>query len=274
MLAAAYILNVLGMILLPIGLAFYVTRKFSLPWRLVFWGAVTFIVSQVFHIPVVYGLTSLFSSGALPAIPTAWTALFNAIVLGLLAGIFEETARWILYKFILKGAKTWEEGVTVGVGHGGVEALILGVLGLTTVLSMIAMRNGDLSAFGIPPEQLELARQQVADFWSAPVYTAFLGFFERIFAICLHLSLSVMVLYSVVYRKPVWFWIALLWHAFVDALAVYLMPRIGVVGIEAVIAVCAVLSLVILFWLRPRFTQPPMDDVPLPGQGSETLPNG
>jgi uncharacterized membrane protein YhfC len=252
MLAAAYLLNSLGMILLPVVLAFYLTRKFSLPWKLVLAGAVTFVAAQVLHIPFVYGLTALFNNGVL-SIPENWSALFNAIVLGLLAGIFEETARWILFKFSLKNVKTWAEGILVGVGHGGVEASLLGILALISVVSMIAMRNADISAFGVPPEQMDLARQQVEEFWSTPVYLAFLGLIERAFAISLHLSLSVMVLYSVVYKKPVWFWIALLWHAIVDALAVYFLPIIGALGIEAVIGVCAMISLAILFWLRSMF---------------------
>jgi uncharacterized membrane protein YhfC len=262
MLAAAFVLNSLGMILLPIVLAFYLTRKFSLPWKLVLAGAVTFVASQILHIPFVYGLTALFNNGVL-SIPEAWTTIFNAVVLGLLAGIFEETARWILFKFSLKNVKTWSEGVLVGVGHGGVEAFLLGILALISVVSMIAMRNADLTAFGVPPEQMDLARQQVQEFWSTPVYLAFLGLIERAFAISLHLSLSVMVLYSVVYKKPVWFWIALLWHAFVDALAVYFLPIIGALGIEAVIGVCALISLAILFWLRSKFVAEELSDLPV-----------
>lgn len=255
------------MVILPIVLAIVLTRKFSLPWKLILAGALTFIASQVLHIPVVYGLTALFTNNIL-SIPAAWTLIFNAIVLGLLAGIFEETARWILYKFILKDVKTWNEGVLVGVGHGGVEAVILGVLALTSVLGMIAMRNADLSAMGIPADQLELAKKQVTDFWSAPVYTAFLGLVERVFAVCLHLSLSVMVLYSVVHRKPIWFWSALLWHAIVDALAVYLMPIIGAIGIEAVVGVCALVSLAVLFRMKPLFIQPQTNDISLAIQSS------
>lgn len=262
MLLTAYLLSISGMILLPLVLAFYLTRKFSLPWKLVLAGALTFIASQILHIPVVYGLTALFTNNIL-SIPAAWTTIFNATVLGLLAGIFEETARWVLYKFVLKQAKTWNEGVLVGAGHGGVEAILLGGLALASVLSMIAMRNADLSAFGVPADQLELAKKQVADFWSAPAYMAFLGLIERVFAVCLHLSLSVMVLYSVVYRKPVWFWAALLWHAIVDALAVYLMPILGALGIEAVVGICATISLVILFRMRTMF---------VPSQNSDIAP--
>ncbi len=267
MLTAAYLLNVLGMIVLPILLAFYVTRKFGLPWKLIFAGGLTFIVSQIFHIPFLYGLTAMFTNGILPAIPQAWASLFNAIVLGLLAGIFEETARWILFRFILKDAKTWEQGVVVGTGYGGTEAVILGALATVQVASMIAMRSADLTAFGVPPEQLELARQQLAEFWSTPIYMAFMGLIERIFAICLQISLTIMVLYSVAYKKPVWFWIALLWHAFVDALTVFLMPTIGVLGVEAVIGVCALISLMVLFRLRPKFI-PPAGTTPLAEPGS------
>jgi uncharacterized membrane protein YhfC len=252
MLTVAYLLNVLGMIVLPIVLAFYVTRKFSLPWKLIFAGGLTFIVSQIFHIPFLYGLTAMFTSGVLPTIPAAWTSLFNAVVLGLLAGIFEETARWILFKFILKDAKTWEQGVVVGTGYGGTEALIIGILALTSVVNMIILRNANLTAT-VPPELLEITKQKVAEFWSVPVYMAFLGLIERAFTICIQISLTIMVLYSVAYRKPVWFWIALFWHAIVDALAVYLMPIIGALAIELVVGICGAISLVILFRLRPRF---------------------
>jgi uncharacterized membrane protein YhfC len=100
MLTAAFLLNVLGMILLPIVLAFYLTRRFNLPWKLVLAGAATFVASQLLHIPFVYGLTALFNNGVL-SIPEAWSTLFNAIVLVLLAGTFEETDRLILYTFRL-----------------------------------------------------------------------------------------------------------------------------------------------------------------------------
>jgi uncharacterized membrane protein YhfC len=253
MILVTSIISVLGMILLPILLGFWLTRKFKLSWKLFFAGALTFIASQVLHIPFLAWLTALFNNGTLPAPPFAWTTIFNAVLLGLLAGLFEETARYVLFKFFLKNARTWNEGVLVGAGHGGVEALILGVLGVFTIINMLVLRNADLSAMGIPADQLELAKQQVAAFWSSPAYIGLLGLAERVFAICLHISLSAMVLYSVAYKKPIWFWLAMLWHALVDASAVYLMPIIGAVAVEGVVAGMAIVSLAILFGLRPRF---------------------
>ena len=255
MILVTSIISVLGMVILPIILGFWLTRKFKLSWKLWLAGTATFIASQVLHIPVLYGLTTMFANGTLPSPPEAWTTAFNAVLLGLLAGIFEETARYILYKFFLKKANTWSEGVLVGAGHGGIEAIILGVLGVFTVINMVVMRNLDLSTLGIPADQVELARQQIDAFWASPAYMGLLGFAERVFAICLHLSLSIMVLYSVAYKKPVWFWIALLWHAFVDAAAVYLLPSVGAVALEGIVAVMALVSLAVLFWLRPRFAR-------------------
>lgn len=246
-------ISILGMIVLPIFLGFWLTRKFKLSWKLFIAGALTFIASQVLHIPFLYGLTALFANGTLPSPPLAWSTAFNAVMLGLLAGIFEETARYVLYKFFLKKARTWNEGVLVGAGHGGVEALLLGVLGAFTLINMVVLRNVDLSTMGVPADQLELAKQQVADFWASPAYVGLLGFAERVFAITLHISLSVMVSYSIAYRKPLWFWLAVLWHSIVDAAAVYLLPLVGALAVEGVVAVMAIVSLAILFGLRKMF---------------------
>jgi uncharacterized membrane protein YhfC len=245
MLSAAYILSFLGMIVLPIVLWIYFTRKFALSWKLVLAGALTFIASQVLHIPLVFGMNSF-----LQTLPL----LASAILLGLLAGGFEETARYVLFKYILKNSRSWKEGILVGLGHGGIEAMLLGILAAVGFVTMLGYRSIDLSTVpSIPADQLELARQQVEAYWSAPWYIALMGFVERIFAIALHVSLSGMVLYAIVYRKPVWFWLALLWHAFVDAVAVYVGQQIGILAVEGIVAVFAIISLWIVLNIRSKF---------------------
>ena len=247
MLIAAYIVSFLGMILLPIILWIIFTRKFALSWKLVLAGGLTFIASQILHIPLVVGLNKFLQSSSL---------LVTAIVLGLLAGIFEETARYILFKFILKKSRSWKEGVLVGLGHGGIEAVLIGASVALTLVNMIAYRSVDLSTVpGIPPEQLEVAKQQVEAFWSAQPFMALLGFFERVFAMCLHVSLSLMVLYGLAKKQAVWFWLAVLWHAFVDAVAVYAVQSIGALPTEGLIAIFAVISVWVVFKMRPRFEQ-------------------
>jgi uncharacterized membrane protein YhfC len=257
MLIAAYIISSLGMILLPIILWIYFTHRFSLSWKLVLAGGLTFIGSQVLHIPLVLGLNIFLKDVSL---------VVNAVILGLLAGIFEETARYILFKFLFKRSHSWKEGVLIGLGHGGTEAILVGIFAALTVVNMVVYRNIDLSTVpGIPADQLEAARQQVDAFWLTQPYMALVGFVERIFAICLHISLSVMVLYAVVYQKPIWFWLALLWHSLVDAVAVYVGQKVGVLQVEGLVAIFALMSIWILFALRPWFSK---ETTNLPEQGA------
>ena len=247
MLTTAYVVSFLGMIVLPILLWFYFTRTFKLSWKLVLAGGLTFIAAQVLHVPLVLGMNPF-----LQTIPL----LASAIILGLLAGIFEETARYILFKLILRDARSWKEGVLVGLGHGGTEALLLGILAIVGFVTMLGYRNIDLSTVpSIPADQLELARQQVEAYWSVPWYMGLMGVIERVFAICLHVSLSVMVLYALVYRKPIWFWAALLWHALVDAVAVYVGQTVGILAVEGIIAMFAIMSVMIVLKMKNKFIQ-------------------
>ena len=257
MLEAMYVVGFLGMIFLPIAAWIVFTRKLNLSWKLILAGGLTFIASQILHIPLVAALGSWMAGNSL---------LVNAMVLGLLAGIFEETSRYILFKFILKNVRSWKEAILVGLGHGGTEALILGALAGVAFFTMLAYRAMDLSTVpGIAADQVELARQQVAAYWAVPVYLPLLGFVERIFAMCLHVSLSVMVMLALAARKPVWFWGALFWHALVDAVAVYSISYVGAVGVEAIIAVFALISVASIFALRSMF---PAETVEVPVEQS------
>ncbi|MBI2333361.1 MAG: YhfC family intramembrane metalloprotease [Chloroflexi bacterium] len=245
MLETMLVINFVGMIVIPVIAGVYITRKLNLSWKLFLAGGLTFIASQVLHIPLVLALTPTFQS---------WGVIAYALILGLLAGLFEETARYILFKFVLKKSRTWNEGVYVGIGHGGTEAIIFGVITALTFVNMLAYRYIDLSTVpNIPPEQLELAKQQVEAYWFTPPSLALLGVVERIFAMCLHVALSVMVMHGLVSKKQIWFWLAVLWHALADAGAVYLGQNISMLAVEGVIGVFAIFSIVIVLWIKPKF---------------------
>lgn len=63
-----------------------------------------------------------------------------------------------------------------------------------------------------------------------------------------------MVLYAVAYRKPIWFWLALLAHTLVDAVVVYVGPKVGALGTEGILAIFALISLWIVFAMRAKFS--------------------
>jgi hypothetical protein len=71
----------------------------------------------------------------------------------------------------------------------------------------------------------------------------------------------VLVMYSIVSRQRKWFWFALLYHALVDALAVYLYPKItagtnvmfGTFGLETLVAILGIGLLVYAVRIRNSF---------------------
>jgi len=260
------------MIAFPVVLALFLTRRFSLGWRLWWIGAATFILSQVGHIPFNALLTLLFQRGILPAPPASWNPAFNAVILGLSAGLWEELSRTAVYRWWATDARSWRKGVLLGAGHGGVEAIILGLLVLVTFVNMLVMRGIDLSTL-IPPEQLDLARQQVEAYWAVPWYLGILGFVERLFTVPFHIALSVIVLQAFTRRQPAWVALAVFWHAAIDALVVYLSAvwagqSWSSYALEAVIGANRLLALLVLFLLRrPELQEPAAELAQVPPAG-------
>ena len=253
MLYILYPLNALLMIGMPIALGVWLARKTKAPWWLFGIGAVMFIGSQVVHLPLNYGLTALFKAIWPSAQPQPWHIPFNAIILGLTAGLCEETARYIGYRWLANKSRHWRDALMLGAGHGGTEAIILGLLVGVTFVNMVIMRPRDLTQLGLTGQTLALAQQQIAAYWSAPWYMVLLGAVERLFALSVQVSLAVLVLQ--VFTRNDWRWlvVAIGYHLIVDAVAVVgVLSHWSPLVIEAAVGVFALVSLAITVGLRPR----------------------
>ncbi|MBN1875398.1 MAG: YhfC family intramembrane metalloprotease [Anaerolineae bacterium] len=235
------IIEIVLMVGIPVALAWRLSRRWGEPWRLLLAGAATFVGSQVVHLPLNAGLTALFQFNILPPPPEAIQLPFNAVVLGLTAGICEEVARYLTYRFWQKEARTWKKGVMLGVGHGGIEAILLGGMVLLTLINMSILVNVDSTSFGN-----EVA-EQVTAFWNTPLYHPLLAIAERIMAITLHIALSTLVLQTFT-RNKLWpLWAAIGWHALVDATAVYVMGTWGILATEGIMVLLTLGSVGILW---------------------------
>jgi len=137
----------------------------------------------------------------------------------------------------------------LGAGHGGIEAILTGVLVLVNFMYMLAIRNADLSSL-VPMDQLGVAQQAMTEFWSAPWYTIFLGALERAFALPIQITFSLLILQSVTRKQPGWLFLAIGWHALVDGAAVFSVGTWGVYTAETVLAALCLLSLAVIFALR------------------------
>ncbi len=244
-----YFLNGILMMGVPILLGFYLTHRFTLDWRLWWIGAATFVISQIGHIPFNRLLTSLFQSDFLPTPDETYRLPMTAILLGLSAAFWEEGIRYAVYRWWAKAARTWRKAILLGSGHGGVEAILLGGLVLFTYFQMVALRAADLTLL-FPGDQLSTIQQVVAAYWSAPWLATLLGFIERIFALSIQITLSVMVLQVFTRKRIYWIWLAVGWHALVDAISVFVLGHWGVWVAESAIAILGGISLIILFALR------------------------
>ena len=258
------------MIAIPVGLAIYLTRKFRKGWRLFWIGAATFVFSQALHIPFNALINPLFNRFSFIALPLALQNLIISGVLGLSAGIFEEFSRYIMYRWWAKDARSWSSGLLAGTGHGGIEAILLGLLALYGYIQMLAVRGVDISTL-VAPNQVELARAQIQSYWSAPWYLTMLGAVERLFALPLHLACSILVLQAFVRRKFWWVGAAVFLHALADGVAVF-VSKIGfsALSIEGVVGIFAVISVIIIFCLRQ--SEPKIEIPFVPGNPPVFIP--
>ncbi len=263
----AHLLNGLLMIGMPVALAIYLTRRWKFGGRIWWVGAATFILSQIFHIPFNLLASKLLNqTGMIAWSPTA-QLIFNAIFLGLSAGVFEEGARFLVLRFWLKDSHSWRNGVLFGAGHGGAEAIILGAITLYGFLQLATLRNADLSKI-FPAAQLALAQQQVTTYWSMTWYSSLLGALERFFTIPCQIAMAVMVMQVFTRKNIGWLFAAIGYHTLLDGVAVYGQKYISPIGLEGVIGLFAILSVVIIFLLR----QPEPHEDNLPGAPEPFIP--
>lgn len=239
------------MFAVPLGLAVFLVRRFRLEWRIFLIGAGTFAGAQILEVPfnrflLQPGLQSLGIWGA----DQGWSLVSMAIIFGLVAGVFEEIARYVVYRRWLKDERSWEGGIFFGLGHGAMEAMLLGALSFYVLLQTITYRNADLATL-VAPDQLVIAKAQLDAYWSAPWYAALLGSLERVFAMGIQISLSVIVLQVFTRRNHIWLAFAIAWHMIVDAVAVFGASTWGIYTTELTIGVMAALSLVFLYLLKP-----------------------
>ena len=184
------------------------SRRFPRLWRAFWCGALAFTVSQV--------LTRLpLMTLVVPQLPEAVAGfLVSGPVASFTAGLFEETGRLVVMLLLLKAFHRWIDGVSFGLGHGGIEAILL--IGLANVNNLVlaATINAgqwDVIAQALPPEaadQLFTALTQ-----TAPAMFL-LGGVERLAAITLHIACSLIVLAGIVHGRKLVAWVvAVLVHA-------------------------------------------------------------
>ncbi len=254
--------NAFLMIAMPLALGVLLARRLKVEWRLFGIGALVIVASQVLHIPFnLWVLNPGIERLGLADASAGLGLVIVAILYGLSAGVFEELARYLAYRFWVKDARSWKAGLMFGAGHGGLEAIILGALAGYALVQALVYRNADLTTV-VPPEQMELAVAQLEAYWSTPWYLSIMGAVERIGAICFHLSASILVLQAFKRENNLWVLAAIGWHTLLDAVAVYGIQVWGVLVTEALILLFGLVSLLMIWLLRDSHEDEDQTDLP------------
>lgn len=259
MIATLLALNFLLMIVLPILLGRWIVARRQVRWGLFGIGAAAFILSQVGHLPFNWLILQQFGWFSPQNLP------LYALFLGLSAGTFEGVARFLTFRFWAKDARSWGRGLMVGAGHGGIEAIVLGALGLINFVVLLGLKNGRFQGImaAIPADQLPLLAQQIEGMFGIPPWMALFGALERVFALLLHLAASLLVMQVFVRRQYRWLLAGIGWHAAIDGVLVYVFTLHGAVWAEVVLGGMSLISLAIIFLLRgPEPTAVPLEPLP------------
>ena len=230
-------LGVLLAVIIPIAIAliwkFWKHEKFTT----ILVGAATFVlfalilektIQNALVFPTTMGLPDHAASQFINARPILW-----ALVLGLFPGVFEETGRFMAFKTVLRNRRNRETSISYGIGHGGIEViLVLGINYIVYIVYAVMINTGtfqgiiDQVAEQAPfqEEAIRALADQLAVFSFADIGA---GMFERVFAFLFHVGASILVFYAARDKGRFWLYpLAILLHTALDSLAGLNMAKV------------------------------------------------
>jgi len=199
---AVYVFSGALEILIPFCLGFMLKRRLGVSWRWFSVGAVMFLASLI-RFPLNRYVSSVILTHGYG---DSFTILILAAFPSLTAGVFEEGARYIAYRYVIETHRL-REGLMYGAGHGGIESVfIVGV----NVLSMGVLLLVNPSS---------LPQPILASILMSPAYLPLVGLYERLGSMTLQIGLSVMVLEYFRRRDVRYLVVAVALHFLVDFVA-------------------------------------------------------
>lgn len=233
-------------------------------------GAAGFVVTQLLiRVPILSALQN-----------QPWFARLSqnhmflyAFGLAFTAGLFELAGRFVVAKLLSKNLN-YKRSLAAGLGHGGIEAMILvGITYLNNILYIFMINGGTFDAVvneavasGVDVTALLLLKDQLV---SASPALFLLAGFERLLAMTGHVAMSMIVCYGIHTRKPLQGALVCLGiHTLMDLTAgISLLIGNGLsqtaayVIIYAILIVMAVLSILIIRSIRRRWHETEVNHV-------------
>lgn len=237
----------------PLALAFWIWRRYGVSWLFFVYGLGVFIIFQLLmRIPMVQLVQTLFGAQIRSS---TWLTGAWLVLLAFTAGLFEECGRYVGYRWIMpKDPKTWKVGMMYGVGHGGIESIVL--VGLTQVTLLATLTLYPVVADFLPETLRGLLATQVAAMVGSPAWLPLLAAWERFWTVLFHMAMSLVVLQVFRRGRLSWLWLAIGLHTLLNLVVVALpslapLPRQSQQLLsEALAGLAGLLSVFGIWWFK------------------------
>ena len=187
-------------------------------WSAWLFGALGFFIMQLLiRVPLLSLLAT--TDGYMDFIKNHY--IIYCLALAFTAGLFEVIARYAVAKIMRKDL-TYERGIAAGLGHGGIESMLL--IGMTYLNNLLYALMINTNSFDTIVNQANEAGVDTAGLLEVKTQLIesssslfFLAGFERILTIVFHVAMSLLVCYFVA-KKKTWLGIilCLALHTLVD----------------------------------------------------------
>ena len=167
-------------------------------------GAIAFFVFVMIAEQLIHGLVLGVSARMAEFILTRpWLyALYGS----LLAGLFEETARLLMYRTFMKKNIAREHAVSYGLGHGGMECVMMlgaGAISNFAISMMFNTLGAEAFIAQYAPESAAAMVEAVAQINNIDVTATVLTFAERLSVMVLQVELSILM-FAAVRMNKIW----------------------------------------------------------------------
>lgn len=211
-------------VVLPLGLLVILAKKKKAATLAFFVGCGVFLLFAMVLEGIVNSLLFTHTEAGRRLQENLWA---YALAGGLMAGLFEETGRFLAFSTVLKKLRDndWN-ALMYGAGHGGMEAVLtVGLTFLNQIIYAILLNTGhrELLTGQLSGQALTQMEALLSALVTTPSSAFWLGGLERLSAMLLHLALSVLVWFAVKEAgKRYLFPLAIVLHALFDAVMLVL----------------------------------------------------
>lgn len=205
--------------------------------------AITISIKVVMDLTITGPLQSFLAS----SLPVVTTIAAISLYVGLRTGLLESGITYAVIRWTKLSRMDFNQAIALGIGFGGSEAIVLGLISLISVLAFIMVPE---LLNTLPPEsRASILEQYTAKFIPIPVI-------ERLFTLICHVFATILVVYAVKLDDLRWLALSIILKTVLDGVIPvwnYYARPIGFgdyIIIETFIMAMGIVSLAGIYWIK------------------------